>query len=434
MIEAKLLEWRDHWRRKPLVVRGARQVGKTYSIEKFGREHFADVIVADLEKNRAWRSAFEDSLGADRVLGALEVRVGRRIVPGKTLLFLDEVQSCPRAITALRYLYEERPELHVIAAGSLIEFALQDISFPVGRVQLLEMHPMTFEEYLRAVGHEPALGIVQDAPRPLSASEHRVLLDQVRTYCFVGGMPESVAAYVRTQSLQEAFAVHRELADVYRQDFAKYAPRADPECLDATFLGVAQQVGRQVKYTRLAGGFAGSTVRRDFDLLCRARVVHKVPAASPSGLPLGANASARRFKALMVDVGLWQHLCGVKAEMALRAADVLDVHRGAMAEQFVGQQLLVSQEGSLFYWSRTARGSSAEVDYLAVMDGQIYPVEVKSGPAGRLRSMHLCLRSYPNCPGGLVFSSAPYAELPRQKLTFLPLYYAGSVTQRTSAG
>ena len=285
MIDQSLAAWRSHWRRKPLLVRGARQVGKTYSIEKFGREHFDEVITVDLERRRAWHRFFADSLGADDVLGKLEMALRKRIVPGKTLLFLDEIQSCPRAIMALRYLYEERPELHVIAAGSLIEFALKDVSFPVGRVQFLEMHPMTFCEYLRAIGNGRAAEVVSGEPRRVPEAAHNILLGELRTYCFIGGMPESVLAYVTTRSLQESFAVQQELCDVYRQDFAKYAPRADPECLDAALVGAAQHVGRQVKYTRLCEGYARSTVRRAFNLLCKARVVRKVPAAAPGGAP-----------------------------------------------------------------------------------------------------------------------------------------------------
>lgn len=429
LIEQQLSRWKESKRRKPLIVRGARQVGKTYSIGKLGQDHFDETVRFDLERNRDWHRVFEGSLAAKTLVSELEVLVNKRITPERTLLFIDEIQSCPRAIMALRYFYEEMPELHVVAAGSLLEFALTDISFPVGRVQFLEMYPLIFAEYLWAVGKDNAAEVVLGEPKQVSASTHDLLLDELRRYFFVGGMPEAVAAYVQTESMQEAFAVHGELCETYRQDFSKYAPRADPHCLDAVFSSVAQNVGRQVKYSRLAAGHAHTTAKRAFDLLCKARVIKRVPSVTPSGLPLGAKESANRFKAVMVDVGLWQHLCGMKVESEYAKTDLLDVYRGAMAEQFVGQELMVSQGADIYYWSREAKGSSAEVDYLVVVDGSIYGVEVKSGPAGRLRSLHVLLNSYSNCAGGRVFSSAPYTELPEQKLIFAPLYFAYAATK-----
>ena len=354
---------------------------------------------------------------------------GKKIKPGRTLLFLDEIQACPRAIMALRYFYEESPELHVIAAGSLLEFALGDISVPVGRVQYLEMHPMTFTEYLWGIGNDAAADAVQGKPRPLPETTHRFLLEELKRYCFVGGMPESILAYASGKSLQEAFDVQKELCETYRQDFTKYAPRSDPRCLDEVFLAVAQNLGQQIKYAGLAESFSGPTIKKAFDLLCKARVIKKIPSCDPSGLPLGASASSKRFKAIMVDVGMWQHLSGMKSASEYVKHDLMSIYRGAMAEQFIGQEMMASQNSELYYWAREARGSTAEVDYLAVVDGAILAVEVKSGAAGKLKSLHLLLESYPHVGGGMVFSSGPYAQLPQQKLTFLPLYWVSSATR-----
>lgn len=424
LISSQLQDWADSPRRKPLIVRGARQVGKTHSILALGEQRFDELAVLDLERDRSRHRIFDKDLDAGRILSELRIVLDRKIEPGRSLLFFDEIQSCPRAIMALRYLYEEMPDLHVVAAGSLLDFALADISFPVGRVQFLEMHPLAFVEYLWAIGRDQAAEVVLSPPGPVAGAVHDSLLDDLRNYFFVGGMPEAVLAYSSKRSIPDAREVHRELCESYRQDFAKYAPRADPYCLDAVFAGTARNVGRQIKYTNLAEGYPGPTVKRAFDLLNRARVVTRVPAASPSGLPLGASASARRFKALMVDIGLMQHLRGLPIDLEYRKADLLHLHEGDMAEQFVGQEMLVSQGPDLFYWARQARNSTAEVDYLAVIGDAIVPVEVKSGPSGRLRSMHLLLDTYPNCNKGYVFSTAPFAELPDQKLTFLPLYHA----------
>jgi hypothetical protein len=355
------------------------------------------------------------------------VVTGSKIVAGRTLLFLDEIQACPRALTALRYLHEEVPGLHVVAAGSLLEFALGEYPVPVGRVQFLELHPMTFLETLWAAGNDAAAETVAGPPGPVSEATHRFLMNEIRRYGFVGGMPEAVQAHASTGSLEEAFAVQAELCESYRQDFARYAPRVDPRRLDEVLLSVAQRVGSQVQYARLSREVTGPTAKHAFDLLCQARVLRRVPACDPSGVPLGASARRSRFKALVLDVGLWQHLSGLRVPTEYSRDDLLAVYRGTMAEQLVGQELVVSQGSEVFYWAREARGSSAEVDYLAVVDGVVHAVEVKSGPAGSLRSLHLLLAAHPGMAGGLVLQSGPFAVLPEQRLTFLPLYYAGSV-------
>jgi predicted AAA+ superfamily ATPase len=399
-IDLRLREWRDSSRRKPLIVRGARQVGKTYSVRQFGQTHFDQLAAIDLERNRNLHTVFSGDLDPKRILAELEIFLDVKITPGKTLLFLDEIQSCPPALMALRYFQEEYPTLHVVAAGSLLEFTMSDISFPVGRIQFLDMHPMTFVEYLWAIGKEQAAEVVLSRPGPVPESTHDLLLNHLRHYSFIGGMPESVKTYSETGSLKEAFAVHSELVESYRQDFSKYSPRVDSQCLNGVLAGAARNVGSQVIYSRLTDGFSHHTIKRAFDVLCMARVITRVPSASPSGLPLGATASVRKTKAIMLDVGLWQHLSGVRVDAEYSRSDLLDIHRGALSEQFVGQEMLASLNTDLHYWARRARGSTAEVDYLVVVDGTIVPVEVKSGASGRLRSMHLLLNEHPNTLAG----------------------------------
>ena len=431
-ISTKLADWASSSRRKPLLVRGARQVGKTYSINELGRSAFQNTVVIDLERNRAWHRVFERDLDARRIVAELEVVASAKIEAKKTLLFIDEIQACPHAIMALRYFYEEMPELHVVAAGSLLEFAFSEISIPVGRIQYLEMRPLTFAEYLWAIGNDPGAEAILSVPRALPEATHSHLLEELKRYCFIGGMPESVLAYSSSKSIQEAFSVQKELCEAYRQDFSKYAPRSDPRCLDEVLMAVAQNVGHQVKYAKLVESFSGPTIKAAFDLLCTARVIKRVPSAKPTGLPLGRTASPKRFKAILVDVGLWQHLCGMQASTEYAKGELLNIYRGAMAEQLVGQELTAAQEGELYYWARDARNSSAELDYLTVVGGEIHGVEVKSGAAGRLRSLHMMQQEHPQTGDGFVFSMAPYAEVPEQKLKFIPLYFAYSATRARS--
>ena len=429
-IENELLNWKESSRRKPLIVRGARQVGKTYSINKFGKKFFNNLVIVDLEKNRDLHIIFSGNLDARKILAELEIFLNVKITPGSTLLFLDEIQSCPRAIMSLRYFYEQMPELHVIAAGSLLDFAMFEISFPVGRVQFLDMFPLNFAEFLMAICRDEAAKIIMSEPQSVSPPIHKLLLDELKIYCFIGGMPESVKTYSGSRSLKESFLIHRELCSSFRHDFSKYAPRADPHCLNAVLTGIARYVGQQIIYTRLAEGFTHPTIKKAFDTLCMARVAAKVPCASPSGLPLGASSNLRKFKATMVDIGIWQYLCGINVEKEYQKSDLLSIYQGAMAEQFVGQEIMSSQNSELYYWARQARNSTAEVDFLTVIGGDIVPIEIKSGAAGRLRSLHLLLKSYPNCPYGIVFSSAAYSELPEQKLKFFPLYYSYSMAKK----
>ncbi len=430
LIHYELLRWASLARRKPLLLRGARQVGKTTSVRDFAKARFPGQLAeVNLERQREAHRIFSGTLDPKRMLADLELLVGRRIIPGNTLLFLDEIQACPRAITALRYFYEELPELHVVAAGSLIEFVLGDISVPVGRLQYLNVFPMSFVEFLWARGKEPLAETLLKNPfahAMPSQVGHALFLDELRAYFWVGGMPEAVAAFVKTGSYRESFAVHAELVATYRDDFAKYRPRVDPECLDLVLKGVAKAVGQQITYTHLAEGYSQPTIKKAFDLLGQARLIQKIEAASPAGLPLGASANSRKFKALMLDIGLMHHLCNFPMESAPKDS-LLSLYKGAMAEQFVGQEILIAQDRALHYWVREKRGSSAEVDYLIAKDGAIYPIEVKGGAAGHLKSLHLLLEAFPQCQEAWVFSEASASALPQHKLRFFPLYLAYAV-------
>jgi len=418
LAEKQVLEWKDSLRRKPLIIRGARQVGKTWLVENYLARHFDRFVKIDLEKRRDIHTYFEGNLDPKTILVYLELEAGR-IIAGKTLLFFDEIQACPRAIMALRYFYD----------GSLLEFAFGEISVPVGRVQYLYMYPMTFYEYLIAVDKEPMADFVRKSPSEVDPEIQKKILKELKTYFFVGGMPECIKTYRDANSMIEAFTVQSEILDSFRDDFAKYTPKIDITCLDAVFLNVAKRIGEQLKYTRLNAGHSGQMNHKAFDLLVKAKIIHKIPACDPSGLPLGATANQKKFKAVMLDIGLLQRICQVPVELELRQENLLSMYRGILAEQFVAQELLAKKGGSgLYYWARDARSSSAEVDFLAVRQGMIYPVEVKSGPGGSLKSLHLMLKKYTNCPEGIVLYSGIYKELPEQKLRFMPLYCAATIS------
>lgn len=432
LAEKQLAGWKDSPRRKPLIIRGARQVGKTWLVENVLAKQFDSFVKIDLEKRRDLHPYFSGNLEPQSILNHLELTTGR-IVPGRTLLFFDEIQACPRALMALRYFYEEMPELHVIAAGSLLEFAFGEISIPVGRVQYLHMHPMTFYEYLLAMGKEQMAEYTLSPQDMVEKSLQEIILRELRFYFFVGGMPECVSTYRDSGSMVAAFQVQSEILDSYRDDFSKYTHRINATCLDAVFLGVAKSVGEQLKYTRLNDGASSQMNCKAFDLLAKARVIHKIPSCDPTGLPLGATANPKKFKASMLDIGLMQRLCQVPVELELQQGNLLAMYHGKLAEQFVAQELLAWHSSELFYWAREARGSSAEVDFLVVRQGNIYPVEVKSGAGGSLRSLHLMLEKYLNCPEGLVLYGGTSNKLSDQKIQFLPLYCASTIGDQRPA-
>jgi len=434
LVTDTLVSWAASRRRKPLLVRGARQVGKTWAVTDFAERHFSGrAHVVDLERRRDLHAVFSGDLGAMRLLSQLEVVLDSRIQPGRDLLFLDEIQACPRALVALRYFYEDVPQLHVIGAGSLVEFALGEHSFPVGRVRFLNVYPMTFLEFLWATGHDVAAEVIAAGPAALTAAEHQRMLSLLREYLFVGGLPEAVSRYAETGLLREAFQAHDDLIEAYRADFGKYAPRVDRHTLDDVLVGVARSTGRQIKYSRLTDARSPATVKNALGLLERARVLHRVTAVSHVGLPVAAGATSRRFKAILADLGMIHRLSGAALDAEIAKPDLLGMYEGALAEQLVGQELLASRGRPLHYWARAARSSTAEVDYLVDLPDGLHPAEVKSGPSGRLKSLHLFLREYPAASPGYVLSTAPYAELPDQKLVFVPLYYAGALGHHAEA-
>ncbi len=428
LINDQLNLWKDQWRRKPLVLRGARQVGKTYSVRAFGRASFDHFLEIDFERDRKAHLIFGGDLDARNLALQIEAYLGQPVVPGKSLLFFDEIQECPRALTALRYFYEQRPELHVVAAGSLLELSVADVSFPVGRVEFAWMRPLSFEEFLLALGMEPLSARIPSYPSvdALPEALHTKMLEQLRQYFLVGGMPEAVTAFVETHSLAEVNSVHRNLSAAYLQDFAKYSPRADRDCLQRVFEQIPRQVGKRIKYTALYPEKRVETIKSCLRILEQSLALYTVKATTAQGLPLGADASSNNFKVVFLDIGLMQHLCGVPAREMLTEKDLLNVYRGALAEQFVGQELLAhgrgSENGQLFYWSRTHKSSQAEVDFVIVREGKIIPVEVKSGPGGRLKSLQVFLEEHPHCDTAFILSTANPSDAQPGPLQFMPVY------------
>ncbi len=426
-IDTKLIAWAKSKFRKPLVIRGARQVGKTYSVCKFGEKYFEIFIKLDFERDRMLHRVFEGDLSTERLVLELEMHANTRIQPGKTLLFFDEIQECERALLSLRYFYEELPELHIIVAGSMLEFTLGSISFPVGRVSFEWMRPMTFYEFLNASGKKmlaDKLPCISNFS-PVSETIHIKIIEQLKLYLLSGGMPESVKRFCRTGSLSQSFTAHEEIYQSYLQSLVKYNKRAAIDSLDHLMRSVPSHVGSQIKYTRLDPDQRIEKTKASLRILEQALVLQIVKSSDAAGLPLNANASPKVMKLLFLDVGLMQYNCGIYPPDILKAKDLSNVYKGALAEQFVGQELLAaggSENFKLFYWSRAKKSSSAEVDYLYVKKGRIFPIEVKSGPGGKLKSLHIFLNEHPNIKKGYVMSPVVFEKQHVDRLTFIPVY------------
>ena len=395
-----LEEWLQRPGRKPLVLRGARQVGKSTLVELFCEaEAGRDLLTVNLERHPDLAGTFAGNDPA-AILNVIEAVSGRSRSAG-TVLFLDEIQAAPAAFVSLRYFLEEMPELPIAAAGSLMEFMLSDHAFPmpVGRMEYLDLGPMTFTEFLRAVGQVPLAREIETFEWPSGREPssphlviHQRLLEFLRLYQFVGGMPEAVKAYAESGNLRAVSAVHASIIDTWRDDFPKYAARRDLTRMLRVFNFAARDAGRKVKYSNVSPGDQSATIRRDVDLLAMARVIAKVTHSQCSGLPLQADLKEKVFKLIFLDVGLLNAVCGLGWQTIAGRTETQLVNAGAGAEQFIGQHLQFLLAGrpnrELTWWLREGRSNNAEVDYVCELGGHVVPIEVKAGRTGTLKSLH----------------------------------------------
>ena len=397
-----LHEWSARSPHKPVIIRGARQVGKSTLVREFARTARFSLVELDFERNPELREAFAFR-DPTRILSTLTLLTGQTIAAGTSLLFLDEIQAAPEALVALRYFHEEMPALHVVAAGSLLEFALADTRFsmPVGRVEYLHLGPMEFEDFLGAAGHPELASHL----RELSLSDldegaipgpvHGKFLDLLRQYWVVGGLPEAVSAWAQSRDFTQVSRVHQSVVATYRDDFDKYSHGSLKGRVRMVFDRLPGMVGRKFKYVQVSRDHRAAELADALRHLCMARVASKVHHTSANGLPLAAEADERRFKCLYMDVGLMCAALHLDV-LHLGKRDLTLVNGGAVAEQFVGQHLLHGgprhEAPALHYWVREARNAAAEVDYLMAPARRVVPVEIKAGTTGSLRSVHQFLK------------------------------------------
>ena len=433
LILKALTQWRHTSNRPVLLLRGARQVGKTWVIREFGRG-FPSFVEINFERDPVLASAFLPSLSPVEILSKLSAYTGKRIIPGETMLFLDEIQSCPAALRSLRFFYEEQPALHLIAAGSLLEFAIEEIpSFGVGRIASMFLHPMCFGEFLDAVGMGPLNDALLNASpvKPLDEFLHARLLDQLRTFQLIGGMPAVVAAYCESRDILSCQPILDRLLDGFRADFAKYRKRMPAARLDETLYSVVHQAGAKFKYANVSQDAPGRVYRDSLELLVQAGLVHKIVHSSGNGLPLGAEANPKKFKAMLFDIGLHQRMLGLDLGAHLLCDGVSLVNKGNLAEVFTGLEMIAAsaphERPALHYWQREQKSSNAEVDYLAICDGAVVPVEVKAGIRGQMQSLHLFMKEHQS-RFGIRVSHENFGSI--ERIRILPLYAASHVSRQ----
>jgi len=424
-IEKALWAWKDQSGRLPLLIRGARQVGKTYLVQKFGKEAFSKTVSVNFEFQPQLKRCF-DTFDPHEILNKLTLLLNQNIEPAITLLFLDEIQECPAAITALRYFKEKLPALHVVGAGSLLEFALnaENFKMPVGRVQFLHLSPLSFGEFLNALGHDKLRNYLStvEIKDAIDEEVHNHLLTLVRQYLSVGGMPAIVDEYAKSQNLGTCQSTQTGILQTFRSDFGKYSKRVKLEHIHRVFDGAPRLVGQRFKYVHVDPELKSRELKEALHLLISAGLLHPIYATPASGLPLGARINKNKFKIQFLDVGLAQNACGLQAEIAFQE-DLLQINAGSLAEQFVGQEFLAYEDPlrrrELFFWTRESPGSTAEVDFVISVDSKIYPVEVKFGKTGTLKSLRLFLNEK-RIPLGLRISKHPLSF--HENVLSIPLY------------
>ncbi len=424
-IEADLLAWKQQARRMPLLLRGARQVGKTFAVEKFGRDHFETCIILNFEQYPHYKNCF-NSLDPFKIIDTIALLTGQSIKIGKTLLFIDEIQECPQAIMALRYFKEQMPELHIIGAGSLLEFILNEAEFrmPVGRIQFMYLRPLSFGEFLETVGHLELRNHLSGIHLNDKIDEviHLKLLSLLKDYVSLGGMPAVVAEYLQSKSLFQCQDIQTAILATFRNDFGKYAGRTPHTHLQTIFAKAPGLIGKWLKYSTLDPKAPIRTLKNALHKLCDAGLISLVYATSGAGLPLISHMNEKKCKFLFLDIGLVKRACNLGLELLLKE-DLLLINNGALAEQYVGQEILSymgkNDVNTLYAWFREEKSSSAEIDYLVALDSWIVPIEVKAGAIGSLRSLKIFMEEK-KIPAGVRISELPFSF--NQSVLSIPFY------------
>ena len=440
----KLVEWKDSATRKPLVLNGARQVGKTWLLEQLGKQYFKKVAYLVCRKNQTLKDVFSLDFDTDRILRALRALSGVDITPGDTLIVLDEVQDIPEAIESLKYFCEEAPEYHIAVAGSLLGISLhRDISYPVGKIDEINVYPLNFDEFLLAKGETEAYKLLKDKDFHTTNLIHEKYTDLLRQYYYVGGMPEAVKVYIETDGLQAVRNIQKAILNGYERDFSKHAPKDQIARIRLVWQTLPSQLFKENKKF-IYGSIKHGARAKDFEIaiqwLVDAGLVYKVPLCKevklplkvyedPSSTPLKISTDAVKlplkvyedpsaFKLFTLDLGLLGAMVGTEASQVLVKNDIFSEYKGGMTEQFILEEMKSHGEENIFY-HKTDDGTRLEIDFLIQRNGKLLPIEVKAEGNVRANSLSNLLKQTPELHA-IRYSMKPYIEQPQ--MTCYPLY------------
>lgn len=385
----KLYKWKNSKRRKPLIIEGARQVGKTWLMKKFGKQAYADTVYINFDSNSRMADLFSADLDTDRLIMGLELYAGRKINPENTLLIFDEVQEVPRALASLKYFYENAPQYHIVCAGSLLGIALhQGTSFPVGKVEFLKLYPLSFSEFLMATGNERFAELLKNQDYEMITSFKQTYIDALKHYYFVGGMPEAVQSFTESKDFNEVRAIQKRILAAYEQDFSKHAPNDIVPKIRMLWNSIPSQLARENKkfiYGLVREGGRAREYETAIMWLSDCGLVHKVSRVNAAGIPLKAYEDLKAFKLFIVDVGLLGCMTGLRQRTLLDGDDLFVEFKGALTEQYVCQQLKTIEDLGVYYYTND-RGS-CEIDFVVDTGEQIVPIEVKAETNLRAKSL-----------------------------------------------
>lgn len=385
----KLLKWKESKRRKPLIIEGARQVGKTWLMQEFGRQAYAETVYINFDSNSRMANLFASDLDVNRLIMGLELYAGRKINPDNTLLIFDEVQEVPRALASLKYFYENAPEYHIVCAGSLLGIALHEgTSFPVGKVDFLKLYPLSFREFLMATAREGYAGLLEQHDFQMVTSFKQTYIDALKQYYFVGGMPEAVQSFGENKDFNEVREIQKRILAAYEQDFSKHAPNEIGPKIRMLWNSLPSQLAKENKkfiYGIIREGARAKEYETAIMWLSDCGLIHKVSRINAPGIPLKAYEDLKAFKLFVVDVGLLGCMAGLRQGTLLDGNELFAEFKGALTEQYVCQQLKTIEDLGIYYYTND-RGS-CEIDFVVDTGVQIIPVEVKAEVNLRAKSL-----------------------------------------------
>ncbi len=393
----ELLLWKNNSKRKPLLLQGARQVGKTYLVNQFGKAEYENYIYLNFEQNKEIKKLFEGSLNPSQILFDLSLYLGKKIEPKNTLLFFDEIQISPEAITSLKYFYEQTPEYHIIAAGSLLGVSVgKQSSFPVGKVNFYTLYPLSFQEYLIAINEELLEKMLNNKTNSeaISTIIHEKLNKHLRMFLFLGGMPEVIQNYLDEKDINEVRKIQLEILEAYSRDFSKYTDKNQAIKTSELWQTIPYQLAREnkkFKYNQVRKNARSSNYQQTIEWLKNAGLIHLANNISVPKLPLAGYANNSKFKIYLLDTGLLGAMLNISSNIIIKPNQLFKEYNGAFIENYVATELIKSKEKQLFYWTSK---SDAEVDFIIQLNNIIYPIEVKSGLSKNLKSIRSFAQKY----------------------------------------